>query len=112
MQEKILEKLRELWGLEEESLAVAEYAAERSIALIKAYCNIEEIPQELEGVGVSLAGLLLERGRKVAEGGSIQSIREGDISIHFAENFGAGLTEDEMAAHFRMELERFRRLPG
>lgn len=112
MKEKILERLRRLRDLDEESLAAAEDAAERSIALIEAFCNIEEMPEELLGVGVSLAELLLERRLGTAEGGRAKSIREGDISVNFAEEFGAGLTEDEMTAHFRMELERFRRLPG
>lgn len=111
MKEKILERLLRLCDLDEESLAAADAAAERSIELIQAFCNIEEMPAELLGAGASLAELLLERSMNAA-GGKAKSIKEGDISVSFAEMPGAELTEDELVARFRLELERFRRLPG
>ena len=44
MKEKILAKLQELRN---DDLAAMEFAAGRSEAMIKAYCNIREIPEEL-----------------------------------------------------------------
>ncbi len=113
MKEKILAKLQELRSIDtEESLAAAEYAAGRSVDLMKAFCNIEEVPEELMGVGVSLAGWMLDCGMGATEsGGNAKSIREGDISVSFAaDGVGTNVTESEMLAHFMVELERFRRM--
>lgn len=113
MKEKILERLRELRSLEGESLAAADFAAGRSIDLMKAFCNREELPEELLGVGISLAGRMLDCGMGATEGSSLKSIKEGDISLSYAtEGFGQNATESEMLAQFMVELERFRRLPG
>ena len=113
MKEQILARLQEMRKIDtEEALAAADYAAGRSIDLMKAFCNIGEIPEELLGVGVSLAGWMLDSGMGAAEsGGTLRSIREGDISVHFTgSGIGTSMTESEMLAHFMVELERFRRM--
>ena len=114
MKEKILERLQALRGMETERLAAAEYAAGRSVEMIKAFCNIDEMPEELLGVAVSLAGWILDGGMGATQaGGSVTSIKEGDVSIGFAEGgMRANASEGEMLRHFLPELERFRRLPG
>ena len=47
MQEKILAKLQELRA--EDDLAAMEFAAGRSEEMMKAYCNIDKLPEELLG---------------------------------------------------------------
>ena len=49
MQEKILAKLQELRA--EDDLAAMEFAAGRSEEMMKAYCNMDELPEELLGAG-------------------------------------------------------------
>ena len=83
MKEKILEKLQELRE-EDDSLAAMDFAAERSVELMKAYCNCKELPEELLGVGVSLAGMILNSGSMASR--QAKSIREGDVSVTFAES--------------------------
>ena len=114
MKEKILESLQALRGTEAEGLAAAEFAAERSMEMIQAFCNIDGVPEGLLGVAVSLAGWILDGGMGAAQtGGSVTSIKEGDISIGFAQGgMRANASEGEMLRHFLPELERFRRLPG
>ena len=110
MKEKILTKLQEL-RKDEDDLAAMEYAAERSVDLMKAFCHVSEVPEELLGVGVSLAGWMLDAGIWAASSSNAKSIREGDVSVSFAEEaFGRNVSEQEMLEYFSVELERFRRM--
>ena len=107
MKEKILLKLQEMRENEDDSLAALEFAAERSVELMQAYCNVRELPEELLNVGVSLAGMLADNdGLMTAE--KAKSIREGDVSVSFADDGEGGTAE--LMGHFRMELDRYRRM--
>ena len=108
MKEKILAKLQELRGNESDSLAAMEFAAGRSVEMMEAYCNIAEIPEKLFGVGVSLAGMVLDSGAGQPST-KAKSIKEGDVSVTFAEGGKSG-TEEEMLTNFRAELDRYRRM--
>ena len=106
MKEKILAKLQELRN---DDLAAMEFAAGRSVEMMKAYCNITELPEELMGVGVSLAGMILDSGAAATPSARAKSIREGDVSVTFATGI-SGEDEQEMLACFRTELDRYRRM--
>lgn len=103
MQEKILEKLREL---REDDLTAMEFAAGRSVEMMQGYCNIAEIPDELVGVGVMLAGMVLDGE---LSSGAVKSIKEGDVSVAFQEGVSKEDTE-EMLRCFKQELDRYRRM--
>lgn len=109
MKEKILARLQELRRDEKDSLAAMEFAAGRSVEMMKAYCNIAEIPEELLGVGVSLAGMVLDSGAAAMPSVKAKSIKEGDVSVTFAESEN-GAEEQGMLNCFRVELDRYRRL--
>ena len=96
MKERISEELQKLGREEEENLLA--FAAERSVSMMQAYCNREDLPEELWSVGTALAERLLDAA-------DVKSIKEGDVSVTFAESRG----ETEVLAHFRTELDRFRR---
>ena len=83
MKEDILRKLQEL---REDDLAAMEFAAGRCVDMITAYCNIAEVPEELLGVSVSLAEMVLDDAGGTAKA---KSIREGDVSVTFAEGVSA-----------------------
>ena len=106
MKEKILAKLQELRN---DDLAAMEFAAGRSEEMMKAYCNITELPEELIGVGVALAGMVLDSGAAVTPSAKAKSIREGDVSVTFAESVN-GADEREMLNCFKVELDRYRRM--
>ena len=103
MKEKILTKLMELRS---DDLAAMEFAAGRSEEMVKAYCNIAEVPEELLGVCAALAGMVLDNNGGAAKA---KSIREGDVSVTFAED-GPGEDTQEMLRYFQVELDRYRRL--
>ncbi|MGM9917292.1 hypothetical protein [Anaerotignum sp.] len=107
MQEKILAKLQELRA--EEDLAAMEFAAGRSEETMKAYCNIDELPEELLGTGVALAGMLLDSGATGTPSQKAKNIKEGDISITFQED-DCGAKEEKLLACFNVELDRWRRM--
>ena len=106
MKEKILTNLMEL---REDDLAAMEFAAGRSVEMMKAYCNIVEVPEELTGVGVALAGMLLDSGAATTPFSKAKSIREGDVSVTFAEGVN-GADEQEMLVCFKVELDRYRKM--
>ena len=106
MKEKILMKLQEL---REDDLAAMEFAAGRSEEMMKAYCGMQELPEALLGVGVSLAGMLLEGGMAAVSSERAKSIREGDVSVTFAEGRN-GAAEQEILNYFHVELDRYRRM--
>lgn len=106
MKEKILAKLVELRN---DDLAAMEFAAGRSGEMIQAYCNIEELPEELLGVGVALAGMILDSGAAATPSQKAKSIKEGDISVTFREGV-SGENEQEMLRCFKTELDRFRKM--
>ena len=107
MKEKILAKLQGLRAEENDSLAAMDFAADRSVELMKAYCNCKELPEELLGVGVSLAGILLNSGSMTSE--QVKSIHEGDVSVTFAEN-ADGTDTSNLLGRFQTELDRYRRM--
>lgn len=109
MKGKILAKLQELRADEKDSLAAMEFAAERSTEMIQAYCNIDTLPEELLGVGVSLAGMLLDSGVAATPSTKAKSVREGDVSVIFAEGMNS-VEESELLGCFKVELDRFRRV--
>ena len=106
MKEKILTKLVELRN---DDLAAMEFAAGRSVEMMQAYCNIEELPEELVGVGVTLAGMVLDSGAAAMPSSKAKSIREGDVSVTFAEGV-SGENEQEMLSCFQVELDRYRKM--
>ncbi len=104
MKEKILTKLQELQKDETDNLAAMEFAAGRSVEMIEAYCNIDTMPEELLGVGVVLAGMLMDGGEAMVKG-----IKEGDVNVTFAE--GVSREDESAMLHcFRTELDRYRRM--
>ena len=106
MKEKILTNLMEL---REDDLAAMEFAAGRSVEMMKAYCNIVEVPEELTGVGVALAGMLLDRGAAATPSRKVKSMKEGDVSITFAEGMNRA-DGQEMLDCFKVELDQYRKM--
>ncbi len=102
MKEKILTRLEALFDREADEKM--EFAAERSVEMMEAYCGRKDLPEELAGVGVSLAAKLLERGVGASEA---KSIKEGDVSVTFAEGVSE---ESEMLEGFKAELDRYRQM--
>ena len=108
MKEKILAKLMELRA-DGENLAAMEFAAGRSVEMMQAYCNSNELPEALLGVGVTLAGMLLDSGAAAMPSSKAKSIKEGDVSVTFAEGV-SGENEQEMLTCFKAELDRYRKM--
>lgn len=89
-----------------------DFAAERSVSLMKGYCGIEELPEELWRAGVSLALWIYDSAPKECGGAeSIRSIREGDAAVTFGDAaFGTQETERRMLEYFSVELDRWRKM--
>ena len=68
---------------------------------IKNYCNIEEVPKELENTMVELAAALGEAG---AGGEAVSSVKMGDTQVTY------GSAQDSVFGDFKAQLNRFRRI--
>ena len=81
------------------------FAAERSMEMVQAYCNLEEMPAELEHVCVCM-GLEIHDKGGLQEGG-IKEITEGKVSVTFADEAD---TAGAFLQHYQEELNRFRKM--
>ncbi|MBR4014902.1 MAG: hypothetical protein IKI88_01695 [Anaerotignum sp.] len=113
MTEKILTELKKLYQTEREEVPKAlEFAAGRSVSIMKAYCGIDTLPEALLGVGVSLAKWIYDSGMGTeGNGRNAKSIKEGDVAVTFSTSaFEMQAKEKEMLAYFSVELDRFRKM--
>ena len=104
MKEAILAKMAELRQVGAEDAALA-FAAERSMEMVQAYCNLEEMPAELEHVCVCM-GLEIHDKGGLQEGG-IKEITEGKVSVTFADEAD---TAGAFLQHYQEELNRVRKM--
>lgn len=101
--EDILGKMKLLMSHEEKD-EVIEFFVDRSIEMVKAYCNILVIPNELYGTCASIAATLCKTKEE-----SIKSIQEGLITLTFQENPHVYDSETEILKQFSQELKCWRR---
>ena len=96
------EKLILMLG-EEREAGYYDFLLESAGEKIKNYCNIQEIPSELENTMVEMAAALGEVG---AGGGSVSKVKMGDTQVEYetsAESSG-------VLGDFKAQLNRFRRI--
>ncbi len=87
------------------------FAAERSVDMVKAYCAIENVPEVLKGVCVSI-GLLLydtENYEQRQQQGSLKSMRQGNVTVTY-EQVQERFEKDKkkILEGFSEELNQFR----
>lgn len=110
----VLSEMKELRAITSEDKAL-EFAARRSTEMVKGYCKIKEIPQELLGVCICI-GLRLYDGEgygKTENGssGAVKSIREGQVSVSFQDEKNLQETDkNKILESFSTELTHFRKM--
>ena len=109
-----LEKLKRLLGIELTDTTkdfLLEFTLEDTEQIIKDYCNIKEIPIELNNTVLKMA-IDLYRNENLGEEdsslGSISSITEGDTSISYRSS--ATEFKDSLIEDYKAQLNRYRRL--
>jgi len=113
-EELILDGMKELRSVTGENRAL-EFAARRSVEMVKGYCNIQEISKELVGVCISIGLWLYDndmyKTTKSPGNGPVKSIREGQVSVTFQEEKKLqGMDESKILVAFSTELNRFRKM--
>lgn len=104
MKEAILAKMAELRQVGAADAALA-FAAERSMEMVQAYCNLEEVPAELEHVCVCMGLEIYDKGGLQESG--IKEITEGKVSVTFADEAD---TAGAFLLHYQEELNCFRKM--
>lgn len=107
-----LEKLKQLLGIEDNSKVFAlEFAIERVENTIKNYCNIKEIPSELNTTVISMAIELyrIENFGSEEEGKDIKSIQVGDTSTTFETKSSKDISK-KLLKDYKAQIDPFRRL--
>ena len=98
---------------EEQTDEILLFASERSIEMVKGYCNIEQIPIELKNVCVEIAMLLYDNENYGEEEKSarLKSITEGNVSVSY-QNEASSWKEQKsvLMKMFSEELNKFRKM--
>ncbi len=107
-----LEKLKQLLGIEDISKDfILEFTLERVENTIKNYCNIKEIPVELNNTVLSMAMELyrVENFGSEEEGKDIKSIAVGDTTTTFESKSNKDVSK-KLLKDYKAQLDPFRKL--
>lgn len=89
------------------------FVSERSIEMVKGYCNIEEVPKELKNVCVEIAMLLYDNENYGEEEKStrLKSITEGNVSVSYQNETSSWREQKNILLKpFLEELDKFRKM--
>ena len=89
------------------------FASERSIEMVKGYCNIEKVPKELKNVCVEITMLLYdnENYREEEKNTRLKSITEGNVSVSYqSEKSSWREQKNVLLRTFSEELDKFRNM--
>lgn len=108
----MLDKLKLLLGIKDDSKdAILEFTLDRVEEIIKNYCNITEIPEELNTTVLSMAMELYrlenfgnEEGKK-----EVKSIQVGDTTTTFETSKDMNIAE-ELLKNYKAQLASYRRV--
>ena len=107
-----LEKLKQLLGIKDNDKDfILEFAIKRVEDTIKNYCNIKEIPEELNNTVLSMAMELYraENFGSEEEGKDIKSIQVGDTSTTFETKSSKDISK-KLLKDYKAQIDPFRRL--
>lgn len=109
-----LEKLKKLLGmtLEDDSKDfLLEFALEDVEQIVKGYCNIKEVPKELNNTILKMSMDLYRNenlGEEESSLGSISSITEGDTTVSYRS--AASEFKDTLIKDYKSQLNKYRKL--
>ena len=88
-----------------------EFVLDDIFQIIKDYCNIKEVPEELNATVLKMA-IDLYRNKNLGEEdnslGSISSVSEGDTTVSYRSNVHE--FKDSLVNDYKAQLNRYRRL--
>lgn len=109
-----IEKLKKLLGIPLDNDSkdfLFQFTLDNVEQIIRDYCNIKEVPKELNNTVLRMA-VDLYRNENLGEEdiplGSISSIGEGDTSISFRSS--ANEFKDTLTKNYKVQLNRYRKL--
>ncbi|QUH21425.1 phage head-tail connector protein [Alkaliphilus sp. B6464] len=107
-----LEKLKQLLGITDDTKDfILQFTLEKTEDTIKNYCNIKEIPTELNNTVLSMAVDLYRNenlGEEESPLGSVSSISEGDTTVSYRSS--ANEFKDTLIKNYKEQLNRYRKL--
>ena len=110
---EMLEKLKKLLGIEDDSKdEVLQFTIDNVTDMVLNYCNIEELPKELENIVLSMC---VDKHRAESLGseaaqGSVKSLSEGDVSVSYGSAYSVSENPAmEFLKGYRAQLDRFRK---
>ncbi|WMM24052.1 phage head-tail connector protein [Tissierella sp. MB52-C2] len=107
-----LEKLKQLLGMKDDSKDfILEFTIEKVEDTIKNYCNIKEIPVELNTTVLSMAIELyrIENFGNEEEGKDVKSIQVGDTTTTFETKISKDISK-QLLKDYKAQINPFRRL--
>ena len=109
-----LEKLKKLLGIPLDNDSkdfLLEFTLEDVEQIIKDYCNIKEVPGELNNTALRMAVDLYRNenlGEEESSLGSVSSISEGDTSVSYRSSVSE--FKDTLTKDYKVQLNRYRKL--
>lgn len=95
----------------EQTDAILLFAAERTIEMVSAYCNIKNVPLDLKNVCVDIAMTLYDNENYTQKQCDIKTIQEGNVSISYQKAKNSwNENKQTLLQNFSQELDRFRKL--
>lgn len=107
-----LEKLKQLLGITDDTKDfILEFALEKAEDTIKNYCNIKELPVELNNIVLSMAMELyrIENFGNEEEGKDVKSIQVGDTTTTFETSKDMNIAE-ELLKDYKAQLAPYRKV--
>lgn len=109
-----LNKLKQLLGISKDDNTkdvYLEFILDDVFQIIKDYCHIKEVPEELNTIVLKIA-IDLYRNKNLGEEentlGSISSISEGDTTVSYKSNVVE--FKDSLINDYKLQLNRYRKL--
>lgn len=109
-----LEKLKKILGIPLDNDSkdfLLEFTLEDIEQIIKDYCNIKEIPEELNNTVLRMAVDLYRNenlGEEESSLGSVSSITDGDTTVSYKSS--ANEFKDTLIKDYKTQLNRYRKL--
>ncbi|WP_129600461.1 phage head-tail connector protein [Anaerophilus nitritogenes] len=112
-----LEKLKLLLGITTKDITtdkefILQFAIDKATDIIKNYCNISKLPEELNNIVLNIALDIYRKENLGSESeaiGPIRSIQEGDTTTTYGDSQNADQKGD-LLKDYRSQLKPFRKL--
>lgn len=90
--------------------SIIDLAILRAEYMVKNYCNIDSIPQELIYIVADIVTDIIKEKYSIKESDNIKSIQQGDTTISFNSKEEVSISIEDIVRGYSRDLNKYRRL--